>query len=226
MKKKLINELIRVAKLIESIEFDNKDELKKYLKEHPDADKSKHVVKKNESVKVDKVNIKDKIKNNVKKLKEKKEKWAVEKKEFFAAGHHKPHSKARRTLGQALKDKSKGAVKMIKSEIKEWKSAATGMRKFINGKKMNEDESHAVKAVAKQVAINVALVVALGGIGQATSTIMGGVGQYCVKDMLVKGIGTSLIFAKDVTDDEALERLVFLLADSIEGADIPKEAWE
>jgi hypothetical protein len=42
-------ELLKIAKLLTAMEFDTEAQLKKYLKEHPDADKSKHSVKKKDS---------------------------------------------------------------------------------------------------------------------------------------------------------------------------------
>lgn len=48
-KVKLASDLVKLAKDLMSIEFDSEDALKKYLKEHPKADKSKHKVKKTDS---------------------------------------------------------------------------------------------------------------------------------------------------------------------------------
>ena len=51
MKKELIaKELLRIAKEILSIEFATKQQLNKYLKEHPEADPKKHSVKENKKV--------------------------------------------------------------------------------------------------------------------------------------------------------------------------------
>ena len=44
----LARELVKVAKMLIGIEFDSQDAFDKYMKEHPDADKSNHSVKKSE----------------------------------------------------------------------------------------------------------------------------------------------------------------------------------
>ena len=47
-RKLLAKELVRVAQILVGIEFDSQDAMDKYLKEHPDADKSNHSVKETE----------------------------------------------------------------------------------------------------------------------------------------------------------------------------------
>jgi hypothetical protein len=44
--KKIASDLIKVAQKLLAIEFDSQDAFDKYMKEHPDADKSNHSVKK------------------------------------------------------------------------------------------------------------------------------------------------------------------------------------
>jgi hypothetical protein len=47
-KKAVAKELVKVAKLLQAIEFDTQDAYDAYMKEHPEADKSNHSVKKEE----------------------------------------------------------------------------------------------------------------------------------------------------------------------------------
>jgi hypothetical protein len=58
-------ELIQVAKLLQAIEFDTQDAFDKYMKEHPEADKSNHSVKKEEKTEKPEESMKDKIKQNI-----------------------------------------------------------------------------------------------------------------------------------------------------------------
>jgi len=45
---RVASELVKIARDLTSMEFDSPEAMKRYLKEHPDADKSKHTVKKQE----------------------------------------------------------------------------------------------------------------------------------------------------------------------------------
>jgi hypothetical protein len=49
-KQKVASELLRLARQLVSMEFDTQDALDKYMKEHPEGDRSNHSVKKQESV--------------------------------------------------------------------------------------------------------------------------------------------------------------------------------
>jgi len=72
--KDIANRLIKLAKAIVSVEFNTEEEYKKYLQEHPDADKSKHTVKKKKTLKE---KVKEKVKGIGKGLKKRKEKSQV-----------------------------------------------------------------------------------------------------------------------------------------------------
>lgn len=44
MKQILASRILNIAKVLLAVEFPNQDAMKKYLKDHPDADRSKHRV--------------------------------------------------------------------------------------------------------------------------------------------------------------------------------------
>jgi hypothetical protein len=49
---KIASELVKIAKSLIAIEFDSKEAYDKYMKEHPEADKSNHSVKENKTQKI------------------------------------------------------------------------------------------------------------------------------------------------------------------------------
>ena len=80
---KVAKELARLARELMSMEFDTDEQLKQYLKEHPDADKSKHTVKKKEEDKGEskKTPTKKDVKDVVKKVTEKKKEFSQKEKD-------------------------------------------------------------------------------------------------------------------------------------------------
>lgn len=68
MNKNLVaKELLKIAKLLTSTEFDSQEALNKYLKEHPDADKSNHTVKKEKDISKEKIKKDEEVHGEVEK---------------------------------------------------------------------------------------------------------------------------------------------------------------
>lgn len=65
--RRIANELMKVARLVEGVDFSTEEELKNYLKEHPGADRKKHRVVKKENLKKRHQEIEDKRNTHSKK---------------------------------------------------------------------------------------------------------------------------------------------------------------
>lgn len=218
---------IHVAK-----EFGTKEELEKYLKEHPAADKSKHVVKEKgdsegskEDVSPEKSPVHKKV---MKKVFDKVKNWAEEEKKFFTEGQELPNSKGRSKIADFMKRKAKGVVKHIKHEVKEWKTAASATKKLISGKKIDEEEKKALKTVATHAALTAGALAMSGGLKPPLPDLVKNFGLHLLEHSILLGAAKVTLFAADadITDDEALEKLVNEMANAMQSADIPPEGWD
>lgn len=171
-----------------------------------------------------------------KKLKVKWKLFNKEQKKFFGHGHHKAKSKERRTAGQLLKDKAKGIVKAIKHEVHEWKTAASGIKALLTGKKLDHHQKKAIKAVAIHTALVATPMLITGGLSAGLTGAMKGMAVHFLEHTaIMRGIQIAafasvtawpaLAVDKDLTDTQALNLFVQQFADSVSTANITDQQW-
>jgi hypothetical protein len=177
-----------------SIEFDSPEAMQKYLQEHPGADKAKHHVKKpgekpqaEEAPKPEghgehgeghgehKAEPKKTFKQRLESLSQKTKSFLSnapsEIKKFVSDDAHR-----RETLQTMHKFVEKipekvysNAKHAIKHEIEEFKTAGQGIKAVLKGGKMTHEQKHAVKAVAFDAALTLAVSAVTGGLGAGAS---------------------------------------------------------
>lgn len=220
----------------DKIKFDSlpKDHQKKIRKEW-DKDKDK---------KEDGVG--SKLKKGIKSIFSKAKKVTKEQKKFFRDGMHEKGSEMRRSVGKALKDKTKGIVKAIKHEVKEYKEGIKGIKKFATGKKLNEHEKEGLKTLATHAALTAATMALSGGVSGGAIALFKGFGFHLAEHSLLMSAGKAVLFAspndsrvyvrnifadsddsdiEDMDDDEILEKLVKKMGDLITDAELDPEEW-
>jgi len=172
----------------------------------------------------------DKIKNKI-------SKWQEGEKEFFEKGYYKAGAEPRRTLGQAIKDKAKGAIKAIKQgakhEIEEFKTAGVGVGKFFKGEDLSDNEKKALKGVAIKVATTAIFGVAMGGLAAGAAGFAKHVAiefvPHVVAETLFKGAGRAALFADaegEAEVDANMEKFIEMISKGIEEMDINEEQME
>jgi hypothetical protein len=173
----------------------------------------------------------------VNKLKNKLKSWGSEEKKFFQNGEHKPGSETRRTLGEAIKDKAKGAIKAIKQgaahEVHEFKEAGKGVQKFFKGEPLDDHEKKALKSVGIKIATTAVFGAAMGGLSHGAAYFAKHVAvefiPHVVGETLLKGVGRAAIFAD--ADGEAeteanMIKFAEMIADGIENMEMSPEDLE
>jgi len=172
----------------------------------------------------------DKIKNKI-------SKWQEGEKEFFEKGYYKAGAEPRRTLGQAIKDKAKGAIKAIKQgakrEIEEFKTAGVGVGKFFKGEDLSDNEKKALKGVAIKVATTAIFGAAMGGLASGAAGFAKHVAiefvPHVVAETLLKGAGRAALFADaegEAEVDANMEKFIEMISKGIEEMDINEEQME
>jgi hypothetical protein len=171
------------------------------------------------------------------KVKQKIEKWTEKEKAFFDRNEGAPGSEFRRSLGQTLKDKAKGALKAIKKgfkhEVEEFKDAGKGVQNFFSGKPLSEHEQKAVKAVAFKVVTTALFGAALGGTAHGAAYFAKHVAMefipHVVGETILKGIGKAAVFADaegEAEMDANMIKFTELIADGLEKMEITPEMME
>lgn len=95
--------------------------------------------------------------------------------------------------GSLMKRKAKAIVKSIKNEVKEWKEAGSGLKKFFTGEKPTKHEIQAIKAIA----IHTAIVTGIAVVGSASITAFAtNLGLGYLEHTGILRIGHALLFAK------------------------------
>ena len=179
---------------------------------------------------LDKTGITDKIKSKI-------EKWTAEEKEYFEKGYYKAGSEPRRTLAQAIKDKAKGAWKAVKDgmkhEVHEFKTAGEGVGKFFSGKKLNDHEKDALKAVGIKIATTAIFGAAMGGLGHGAAAFGKHVAMefipHVVGETILKGAGRAALFADadgDAEMDANMEKFAEMISKGLEEMEISPEQME
>lgn len=151
-------DLVKIA-----TEFSSPEALKEYLHDHPNADKSKHHVKKDHGDGGDhKEAPKKSLKERLKSLSEKAQSFVKsapkEVSKFLNDENHrrKTVQDAHKELEKAPSKLVKNVVDTVKHEVHEFKEAGAGIKAVLSGKKMNDHQKKALKTVAFHVGLTVA----------------------------------------------------------------------
>ena len=106
-----------------------------------------------------------------------------------------------------LRKKAQGLVQGIKHEITEWKTAGTGVRKFMNGQQLTDEEKKAIRTVAIHTGIVVALAAAGGAAGSSAATAAATMGKKIGLGYLehagIMRAGHAMLFAKSESNDDS-----------------------
>ena len=176
----------------------------------------------------------DVSKYSVKNLKRKISGWAEKEKEFFTKHQDKPKSDERRSWGEALRDKTKGArnaiVHGLKHEAHLFKTAGKGVANFVSGKGVSEDEKKALVDVGKKIVTTAIFGIATGGLSHGVLPFAQHLAvefvPHIIAETLAMGAGKATLFA-DVNEEERLLMLFSdKIADGLENMEIPADVME
>jgi hypothetical protein len=171
------------------------------------------------------------------KIKKKIENWTEKEKAFFDRNEGAPGSELRRSLGQTLKDKAKGALKAIKKgfkhEVEEFKEAGKGVQNFFSGKPLSKHEQKALKAVAFKVVTTALFGAALGGTAHGAAYFAKHVAMefipHIVGETLLKGVAKAAVFADadgEAETDANILKFTEMIAKGLEEMEITPEMME
>jgi hypothetical protein len=171
------------------------------------------------------------------KIKKKIENWTEKEKAFFERNEGAPGSELRRSLGQTLKDKAKGALKAIKKgfkhEVEEFKEAGKGVQNFFSGKPLSKHEQKALKAVAFKVVTTALFGAALGGTAHGAAYFAKHVAMefipHIVGETILKGVTKAAVFADaegEAEMDANMVKFTELIAKGLEEMEITPEMME
>ena len=171
------------------------------------------------------------------KIKKKIENWTEKEKAFFERNEGAPGSELRRSLGQTLKDKAKGALKAIKKgfkhEVEEFKEAGKGVQNFFSGKPLSKHEQKALKAVAFKVVTTALFGAALGGTAHGAAYFAKHVAMefipHIVGETLLKGVAKAAVFADaegEAETDANILKFTELISKGLEEMEITPEMME
>jgi hypothetical protein len=176
------------------------------------------------------------VKSKADVLKSKVEKWSEKEKEFFNKGQDKPGSETRRSFGQALKDKAKGArnaiVHGLKHEAHVFKTAAKAVGKVFSEpggyRSLDKEEKKALVTVGIKVATTALTAAVFGGLAHGAVAFAKHVAMELVPHVVVEtiavGAGKASIFAgADGNDERMLGDFMNSFADNMENMEIPEE---
>lgn len=157
---------VRVASRRVALEFPNEKAFREYLKEHPNADKSKHTVAKpHDDEGHDEEKPKTSWKDRLKSLSDKARSFVKEAPKNVKKFIENPEFRrkalldAHKTLTESPEKIAKRVAKTVKDEVHEWKEAGEGIKSVLSGKKMSKAQKKAVKTVAFHVALTAAATV-------------------------------------------------------------------
>lgn len=162
--------------------------------------------------------------------------WAKEEKEFFKSDSHKSGSEERRSWGQAISDKAKGAWQAIKKgakhEVDEFKTAGGAVKSLFKGEEMDDHQKKALKAVAIKVVTTALFGAVTGGAAHGAAAFGKHVAMefipHVVGETILKGVGKAAIFAGDEEENEDMymEKFVKMIAEKMANEPIPAELME
>jgi hypothetical protein len=167
-------------------------------------------------------------------------KWSDKEKQFFRGNQHKANSPVRRSIGEAISSKIKSIVPSVKKEMThlghEFKHAGQGISNLFAGKPIGEKEKHALKSLAKTVAITATMTALTGGshlFAHGAGVLMKHLGtelaQHIVGELAIGGIGKAAIFAGTEMDgdtDKYVEWFTLYFAKQMKEGKIPLDVWD
>jgi hypothetical protein len=135
--------------------------------------------------------------------------WSEKEKEFFKDRVHKGNTPIRRSWGEALMNKATGAghaiVNGLKHEAHEFKAAAGGVKKLMTGKKLDDEDKKAMKAVGIKIAIASISGVAFGGLAHGAAAFAKHMAiefiPHTVAEVMATGVGKAALFSNQEVDD-------------------------
>jgi hypothetical protein len=175
----------------------------------------------------------DVSKYSIKNLKRKISGWAEKEREFFTKNQQRPNSEVRRTIGEMIADKTKGAIQAIKKiaqhEIKEFKEAGVGASKFFKGEELTDEDKKALKSIAIKIATTALFGAVTGGASHGAIAFGKHVAieliPHVVGETILKGIGKAAIFAgvDEENDEMYLQKFGELIAKNMQEMKIPSD---
>jgi hypothetical protein len=194
-------------------------------------DKEKEIQKK---IVGDKVGTTDKVKQIASNIKEKISDWNEKDKEFFKQYVHKGNSPERRSWGEALKDKAKGAWVAIKKGLQhegsEVKNAAIGMKNLVMGKKLSSNEVDAIKAVTKTIVTTALFGAAMGGlehgVGDFAKHVAVEIVPHTIGEVITLGTLRAAINAGEEDVDKYFQIFIDKVAEQMTNMKITPEMME
>ena len=170
-----------------------------------------------------------------KRIGEKIKNWSEEEKQFFVDKVHHGDSPERRTWGQAIMDKTKGAglaiMHGLKHEAHLFKSAGQSVGKLMHGKKLDDSEKEALKSVGKKIAVAAIIGLAGGGLAHGAAAFAKHLAiefiPHTLAEVVTIGVGKAAVFAEGVDDTESnLKIFAAAIAERMQNATIPPEIIE
>jgi hypothetical protein len=163
--------------------------------------------------------------------------WTEKEKEFFERNEGAPGSETRRSIGQTLRDKAKGAWKAIKAgakhEVHIFKDATKGVSNFFAGKDVSEEEVKAMKSVGVKILTTAVFAAGMGGLAAGAAGFAKLVAielvPHVVAETVLLGVGRAAIFADadgEAEDDANMIKFTELIAKGIEEMEITPEMME
>lgn len=142
----------------------------------------------------------------------------------FTSGAHKPGSEERSSVAEQIKKKKDVLVSGIKNEVKEFGTAANGVKKLLNGGELDHHDKEAFKAVTKHVLLAGLYMAAGGGLAHGLMAAAAHLPEHVLTAVVVESLGAAA-FASEMSDDEAMGMFVDHLAEAIRSADIDQDTW-
>lgn len=151
--------------------------------------------------------------------------------EFWKNDGQKAGSEYRRSMGQLVKDKSKGVVTHLKGQATEWKDGCKAIHKFAKKQPLTDHDKKAMRALALDIVVTTASVAVGGGFGHGLVGLMQHYALDIVRDCTAKAVfhgvtrANLITAAESMTDEQMMRKIVDAIGDYIENADISEEQW-
>jgi len=177
----------------------------------------------------------DVSKYSIKNIKRKLSGWAEKEKEFFKQSQQKPNSQERRSWGEALRDKAKGArnaiIHGLKHEAQTFKTAAKAVGKTFSEpggfNDLEEEDKKAIIDVTKKIVFAGLLGVATGGLSSGVLPFAKHLAiefvPHVVGETLLLGTGKAALFADTNEDERLLNAFMEKVIDGLESMKIPND---
>jgi hypothetical protein len=187
--------------------------------------------KKKDTQNTPKVDINKNAPMALQKIKDGVKNWSIDEKQFFIQKVHKGESPERRSFGEAVKDKAKGALEAIKHgakhEVHLFKEAGSGVKNFFSGGKVSDSEKKALISVAKKVALAAAFGAAGGGLAHGAAAfgkhLMVEFIPHVVVETIAIGAGKAALFAGEEEPDADMLKFIDIISKKLESAKIPND---